>query len=269
MANSKIYIGTTNIGSLFEGTSDVSIYLGANKVYPLEVPLKFQATYIGGETYSAECDGNITLSTIDTKPSGYEYSSMTDSIIGDCITAISDASFDRCISLTSVTISSGVTYIGLDVFKGCSGLTSVAIPDNVTTIGSYAFSGCSSLTSITIPSGVTVIDVALLQLCSSLTSVTLPSGVTSINSVAFSNCSRLTSITLYDNVTDIGNYAFYGCTALRAVYIYNPIPPTLGSFAFYATNNCPIYVPSESVELYKSATNWNSYASRIVSIPNN
>ena len=50
MANSKIYLGNTNIGSLFQGASDVSIYLGENKVYPLEWRGKFYAKYSGGET---------------------------------------------------------------------------------------------------------------------------------------------------------------------------------------------------------------------------
>jgi hypothetical protein len=40
----------------------------------------------------------------------------------------------------------------------------------------------------------------------------------------------------------------------------------LGASAFNDTNNCPIYVPSESVETYKAASNWSSYASRIQSI---
>jgi len=33
------------------------------------------------------------------------------------------------------------------------------------------------------------------------------------------------------------------------------------------TNNCPIYVPSASVNAYKTATNWSTYASRIQAIP--
>jgi hypothetical protein len=39
------------------------------------------------------------------------------------------------------------------------------------------------------------------------------------------------------------------------------------SNAFDNTNNCPIYVPSASVEAYKAATNWSSLSSRIQAIP--
>jgi hypothetical protein len=40
-------------------------------------------------------------------------------------------------------------------------------------------------------------------------------------------------------------------------------PPSLGSNVFGNTNNCPIYVPSGSVNAYKTASKWNSYADRI------
>jgi hypothetical protein len=36
---------------------------------------------------------------------------------------------------------------------------------------------------------------------------------------------------------------------------------------FYETNNCPIYVPAESVEAYKSAEFWSDYSNRIQAIP--
>jgi hypothetical protein len=39
------------------------------------------------------------------------------------------------------------------------------------------------------------------------------------------------------------------------------------SSVFNYTNNCPIYVPSASVETYKSASGWSGYASRIQAIP--
>jgi hypothetical protein len=40
----------------------------------------------------------------------------------------------------------------------------------------------------------------------------------------------------------------------------------LADESFYNTNNCPIYVPSASVETYKAATNWSSLESRIQAI---
>lgn len=121
-------------------------------------------------------------------------------------------------------------------------LVSVEIGDCVTSIGDSAFGGCSGLTSVTIPSG-----------------------VTSIGHSVFYGCSGLTSVTIPNSMTSIGNYAFSYCRTLTSVTVETITPPTLGSSAFYRTNNCPIYVPAESVEAYKTA--WSDYASRIQAIP--
>ena len=119
------------------------------------------------------------------------------------------------------------------------------MPNTLTSIGSLAFYNCSSLTSVIIPSSVTSIGGSAFRGCNSLTSVTIPSGVTSIDDSAFYDCSSLTSITVEATT-----------------------PPTLGGVTvFNNTNNCPIYVPAESVAAYKAAINWSSYASRIQAIP--
>ena len=103
--------------------------------------------------------------------------------------------------------------------------------------------------------------------CRGLTSVTIPNSVTSIGNLAFSDCIRLTSVTIPNSVTSIGYTAFYNCSALTSVTIEATTPPTLGnSSAFKNTNNCPIYVPSESLEAYRQATNWSALADRITAI---
>lgn len=104
--------------------------------------------------------------------------------------------------------------------------------------------------------------------CNGITSVIIPSGVTSIGEYAFYGCSGLTSITIPDSVTSIGREAFAFCSRLTSVTITAIVPPTLNyADAFNNTNNCPIYVPAESVDAYKSASGWSNYASRIQAIP--
>ena len=131
-----------------------------------------------------------------------------------------------------------VTSIGDYTFKGQTSLSSVTIPDSVTNIGYYAFYGCTSLGSITIPDSVTSIGIRAFTICTSLTSLTIP-----------------------DSVTSIGNSAFLNCTGLTSITVEATTPPTLGSNVFAGTNNCPIYVPEESVDAYKAA--WRKYADRI------
>lgn len=125
------------------------------------------------------------------------------------------------------------------------GMTSATIGDCITSIGDYTF-----------------------QQCYNLSSVTIPSSVTSIGNYSFQYCTSLTSFTFSNTVENIGHHALRGCTNLASITVDRVIPPSLGSSAFENTNNCPIYVPSESVETYKRKIFWTTYADRIQAIPN-
>ena len=78
-------------------------------------------------------------------------------------------------------------------------------------------------------------------------------------------------IIIGSGITEISNYAFYvayntGSTLTTKITIKATTPPTLGTNAFYkgdTTFITAIYVPRESVNAYKTATNWSNYASII------
>ena len=196
---------------------------------------------------------------------------VTDLTIPNSVTEIKYSAFEGCSSLKSVTIPDSVTTIGNLAFKGCSSLKSVTIPNSVTKIQNAVFSDCSSLTSITIPNSVTEIEGSAFSDCSSLKNVTIPNSVTNIGRSAFWGCSSLTSVTIPDSVTTIKDNAFFRCTHLENVYCKAITPPSLGSHVFYYDDwggdkkiYCDIYVPTESVDAYKSASGWSEYASDIV-----
>ena len=166
---------------------------------------------------------------------------------------------------TKVTIGDSVTSIGDYAFENCSRLTSVTIPDSVTSIGESAFRNCSSLTSITIPESVTTIESSAFSGCSSLTSITIPDSVTSIEYAAFRDCSSLKSITIPDSVTTIREWAFYNCSSLISVYCKSITTPVGGVYMFDGNaSGRKIYVPTESVNAYKSAEYWSDYKNYIV-----
>ena len=116
--------------------------------------------------------------------------------------------------------------------------------------------------------GATNIGVDVLSYCTQLTSITIPDSVIVIGSGALQFCSALTSIVIGNGVTTIEAGAFMFCGVLTSFTIFATMPPRMpNANAFNSTNNCPIYVPAESVEVYKTATNWSSLASRIQAIP--
>ena len=135
-----------------------------------------------------------------------------------------------------------------------------------TKLGAWLFVDCFSLTSVIIPDGVTSIESSVFNSCSGLTSITIPDGVTTIGQTVFADCRSLTSVTIPDSVTSIGAITFVNCSTLTSITVNATTPPTLGADVFNSTNNCPIYVPSASVNAYKAATGWSTYASRIQAI---
>ena len=248
----------------------------------------------GGLIISNTYDNGVGVITCDRPITGIGDSafrdcrSLTSITIPDSVTTIGFGAFTGCYGLTSITIPDSVTTIGGNAFNSCSSLTSVTIPDSVTEIEYNAFDKCSSLTSVTIGDSVTTIGQNAFNSCSSLTSVTIPDSVTEIGNNAFKNCSSLTSVTIPDSVTTIGYAAFQSCAILEKVvigsgvkkigsdafrycYVLNDIsikattPPSIDASSFSDIGTSPIfYVPTESIEAYKSATNWSDYANYIV-----
>lgn len=197
---------------------------------------------------------------------------------------ITNHSFDNGVG--TIELNGIVTDVSIYAFNGCSGLTNIYLPNTISTIGAYAFKECEDLETIHLPSSLQNISMNIFEKCYSLDAVTIPDGVLSIADDAFSYCSGMTSITIPDSVLTIGERAFFknssltsctigsgitsiggstflSCNSLTSMTINSTTPPTLGNNAFSNTNNCPIYVPRESVDTYKSASGWSAYASRI------
>lgn len=216
---------------------------------------------------------------------------------------IADYAFANCTGLTGVTLppyfegfspTRNACGLGGGVFSGCTSLPSVVIPSGWTSISNSMFAGCASLSSITYEGVELGIGELAFASCTSLTSIDFKPKC-QIGGGAFYNCTGLTSvriqeygwncgyggggslwITYDDNSVPIG--AFEGCSSLTSITFENTIPPEFngaGSSSpedyqhmFADTNNCPIYVPAESVNTYKTATGWSYFAGRIQAIPN-
>ena len=178
----------------------------------------------------------------------------------------SGSTFEYC-NISNIDLN-GVTEIGECAFYKLSGCKSITIPPSVTYFGNNAFSGASNLNSVTIDyaSNATLGSYQFPSL--PITSLTIGSNPTKISGRMFSNCTKLTTLVIPSNISYIGTSAFYNCSGLTSITVHSVTPPTLDSRdSFDSTNNCPIYVPSESVDAYKAASSWVNYKSRIKAIP--
>lgn len=188
-------------------------------------------------------------------------------IIGDVskITKIGDNTFCNCTSIPSELNFTNLESIGKRTFEGCSQLIRVSCPKLAGTLDG-TFYKCASLEYVDLP---LVTELASYQNsgafreCTSLKEVNLPR-IIKVNGSSFEKCYGLLSVKLGENLNYIGNSAFSNCSSMQYLIVKAITPPTLtNSNAFDNTNNCPIYVPDASVEAYKTATNWVTYAYRI------
>ena len=160
-------------------------------------------------------------------------------------------------TITSVTINSECKIIYDEAFKDCRNLKTIVIPDSVTCVGSNAFSGCTSLASvdfnanncISMGSG----DYPVFAGCTSLSSVTFGDKVKIIPEYAFYGCDGLTSIAVPASVTNIGVGAFVNCN-FKVMRSMGTTPATMTEDPFPTVDT--VYVPSDKVTTYKTATVW-------------
>lgn len=139
-------------------------------------------------------------------------------------------------SLSAVTFNEGLVSIE-NAFRETK-LINVVLPDSLQTIGEDSFDECFSLTSVTVGNNVCFIGDYAFYKCTSLTGLTFPASLGSTPQPA----------------SRIYGWAFCGCTSLSHLTFLSETPAMLvESNHFVDTNNCPIYVPCQSVSEYRSS----------------
>ena len=237
-------------------------FLGCFRLVDITLPDNLKV--IGYRAFS----GCFALKEI-TLPDGIEY--------------ITEAAFEECTSLqrfnSKYASADGRALIMNEtmVAGAYGGLSSYTVPHGVKRIGPYAFGGVV-LESVILPEGLECIESRAFELAAFITSIKIPDSVVTIQSDAFSFCERLSSVTLSEQLEYIGGEAFHytvlttvvvpssvkyiGVDAfnsgnLESVYMKPLLPPTLAGPL--SENKCPIYVPSSSLNEYKSAEVWRDY----------
>ena len=207
--------------------------------------------------------GNLTNITSIGSSSFKGCSSLKSFDIGKII-KIPNMAFSGCTSLETIDLTN-VTYIDSEAFYNCSSLKNIGSLEKITYIGSYStFGNCSSL----------VIDLNLPNLEYFAGSFN-GSGITNIVNLgkikiiewtaSFTSCLNLKTAILPDTLTEIASSLFAYNTNIKWVKCLAVNVPTLDNNSAFISNNIqyPIYVPDNSVDLYKAATNWSTYSTRI------
>ena len=171
-------------------------------------------------------------------------------------TKIGVSAFDSCTGLNNI-VADSLKLVKDRAFRQCVELHSLSFPA-VKRIGSYAFDGCNGLGDISIPKCEFLGEKAFAG-CTNLHQV-IWGTIGDIGDDCFSDCQKLTTMDFTGLLYyDIGNRCFPA--SLKVVVNRRAKPEQIqqGAFSLMVLSECTLYVPAESVELYKSSRTWKDF----------
>lgn len=193
----------------------------------------------------------------------------TASSIGDYAFRGKNYSTQLTPNIETLELLDGVESIGSYAFDGTK-IASLTFPSSLTEIKGYAFHD-TKITSLTVPSTLTKIRNYAFYNCPLLQNVEFSEGYKSFDVFQnFSNCTALEEVIFPSSLNFVYGYAFFGCNALTRIIIKATTPPSSRGDTLqflYGADNAIIYVPSASVDAYKTNSLWSQYADRIQAIP--
>lgn len=207
--------------------------------------IKFYGTLSNGTTKTVYCNSSGILTSGETQNLSGFYTSIE---IGSCVNEIGDEAFLLETHFSNLTIPSGVTKIGYMAFGDCH-FTALTLNEGLETIDKGAFNDCTEFSTLIIPNSVKTIGNLAFNI-NNISTLVIGSGVTSIGSGAFG---KPTGNTQYESITVLA--------------VEPPVLETSSVFPREGILTCPIYVPAQSVNAYKTAQYWSYYANNIRPIP--
>ena len=167
------------------------------------------------------------------------------------------------------TIADGVKILNHHCFGYLKNIVSITIPDSVETLIS-PFIGVRNILAFygkytTSDNRAVIKDNILYGIApNGLTEYIIPEGVKSAKYALFYDCG-LTSVTLPASFENLSEELFKSSSTLEKIYSKAIVPPTFAVNAFKGCKNLStIYVPTSSVDAYKTAYGWSDYADYIV-----
>lgn len=228
---------------------------------------------------------NITIPSSVTNIESFAFSNcdiLEKISIPASVTNIGDNAFYGCVKLTSIEVDEdnaiylsedGILFNKDNTILLCfpAGKTgNYSIPNFLIELGPNSFSDTSLATiDFSNANNLKTIGESAFNLAKNLKSIIVPEGVTSIGDNAFAHCYELTYIELPSTISVLGRSLCSSNSNLETFIIHDETPANMSvSFSYSFFLNCNklegVYVPSTSVEAYKTA--WSDYADLIKSI---
>ena len=149
---------------------------------------------------------------------------------------------------------------------GTQRIKKLTIPTHVTRIEDSAYFYLKSLVDVIMHDDLTYIGYGAFNACTGLTSIKLPRNLVAISTQGFAYCSGLNkTIIMPESLEEIGNYAFSGCSNVPC-FDFRTLKkiPRLITVAVFNSTTGIFVVPDALYDEWINATNWSTYADRIV-----
>lgn len=175
--------------------------------------------------------------------------------------------FSGCTSLTTLTFESDDTLleIGRGCFANTANVADCWFPKSIKRIGWYAFVN-SFLRVVSFPN-LETFETSTVFRGSPIERVENIGKVTAIPQTNYEPFfgGNITFVRLPETIQSIRYHSFYGVKKLATFICEAVTPPTLNGSTFQnaTTSGITFYVPDASVDAYKAATNWSTYADQI------
>lgn len=262
------FLDQTSIESvtIAEGITSItsSAFSNCSNLSKLSLPSTISIIYSNAFQNCSKLTGDLTLpeNIKEVQKDAFYGTGYTGTLVlPEGLTTLGTYAF-RGIKFTgTLTIPSTLSSMGESAFSGCTGFTNLVIKEGCSSIGNRAFNGCTGLIgNLILPSSLkncTTWSSAFLG-CTGFTSITIENGIESIPLNAFQNCTNVKTIYLPTSLTNVSTNAFSGCSGITEIYCEAIVPPTTTttssntSFPISLYETCKLYVPSESLDYYKS-----------------
>lgn len=241
---------------------------------------------------------NGTVTTVATK-AFYKCESLKTINLPEGLSTIGVRAFEFCKSLENIEFPSTLTMIDEFAFGSCEGLQKLVIPASVGSLGLASFTACTSIKEVILEdspyelilpygseggtngfftsmplekayigrpyshpeTGWAGYRTGAFTRCANLKEVRFGDYVTKILNGDFMELHKLQTVVLPKSLESIGEFGFTACENLNAITCPATTPPVCSNYVFSNTDKqtCKLYVPSESIELYKAANVWKEF----------
>ena len=187
--------------------------------------------------------GGVPSEVKDSNGNGIQ--NITSLSFDDSVVAIAEYAYSRCRNLREIVFNEGLTSIGSSAFEESINITSINLPTTISKLSKRCFAQIGELRTFTIPA-----DAPLQALSNNM----------------LWNSPLLTKFIVPKNIILVDGFAFEGCSGLEYIdfSLLAKVPTLPNTTPFSGVTKAKFIVPDALYDEWISATNWATFADRIV-----